>query len=72
MQTPDTKPGAYYVSAVDAGRTVLLFGPYLNNHAGALAAVDRVRNGPQGALVRFRDRQAIRPQHVSGRLAEQS
>lgn len=43
MQTPDTKPGAYYVSAVDAGRTALLFGPYINNHAGALAAVERIQ-----------------------------
>jgi hypothetical protein len=43
MQTPDTKPGAYYVSAVDAGRTALLFGPFIDDHGGALAAVDRVR-----------------------------
>lgn len=40
---PDTKPGAYYVSAVDTGRTALLFGPFMNDHAGALAAVDKVR-----------------------------
>ena len=43
MQTPDTAPGHYYVSVVDAGRTGLLVGPFVNNHAAALACVDRAR-----------------------------
>jgi len=37
---PDTKRGNYYVSAInDAGKVALLAGPYLNDHAAALAAV---------------------------------
>ncbi len=43
MQTPDLTPGHYYVSARDAGRTALLAGPFVNDHAGALAMVDRAR-----------------------------
>lgn len=43
MQQPDTKPGEYYVSVHDAGRTALLLGPFTNDHAGALAMVDKVR-----------------------------
>lgn len=39
----DTKDGAYYVTAVDAGRVALLLGPFINNHAGALARVQDVR-----------------------------
>ncbi len=42
MQEPDPRPGAYYVSVIDAGRTALLSGPY-PTHAAALAAVDKVR-----------------------------
>jgi hypothetical protein len=42
-QTPDTKPGPYYVSATDAGKFHLMAGPY-NQHADALADVDRARN----------------------------
>lgn len=38
--TPDTAPGPYYVSAVDAGRTFLMAGPY-DFHGSALADVDR-------------------------------
>lgn len=44
MQEPDSKPGAYYVTAQDAGRTALLFGPFMNNHAAALEKVEAVRN----------------------------
>lgn len=43
MQTPDTRPGFYYVSVVDGPRRGLLRGPWVDDHAGALAAVDRVR-----------------------------
>ena len=39
-QTPDTRPGPYYVSAVDAGRLYLMAGPYAD-HATALQDVDR-------------------------------
>ena len=38
--TPDTAPGPYYVSAVDAGRTFLMAGPY-ELHGAALCDVDR-------------------------------
>lgn len=40
-QKPDTKKGFYYVSArKDNGDTRLLSGPYVNDHAAALADVD--------------------------------
>lgn len=42
-QVPDTQPGNYYVSAVDGPRYFLLLGPFPNNHAAALAAVEEVR-----------------------------
>ncbi|HEY6020838.1 MAG TPA: hypothetical protein VIY48_13350 [Candidatus Paceibacterota bacterium] len=42
-QQPDTKPGEYYVSVIDGKRTALLLGPFTNDHAAALAMVDRVR-----------------------------
>lgn len=42
-QAPDTRPGAYYVSVIDGPRCALLVGPFINNHAGALAIVDAVR-----------------------------
>lgn len=38
--TPDTAHGPYYVSAIDAGRTFLMAGPY-ELHGAALADVDR-------------------------------
>ncbi len=41
--TPDTAPGPYYVSAIDAGRTFLMAGPY-TLHGAALADVDKVRD----------------------------
>ena len=42
-QAPDTKPGHYYVTAHDAGKTYPMAGPFVNDHAGALAAVHRIR-----------------------------
>jgi hypothetical protein len=39
-QTPDTRPGSYYVSVVAGPRYRLLAGPY-DRHADAIAAVDR-------------------------------
>lgn len=44
-QQPDTAPGNYYVSVIDpdTGRFGLLLGPFKNDHAAALAMVDKVR-----------------------------
>lgn len=42
-QKPDTKPGHYYVTAVDGARIYGMAGPFVNDHASALAAVDKVR-----------------------------
>lgn len=43
-QAPDTKPGFYYVSVVRGANDYrLLRGPFVNDHAGALAAVDAAR-----------------------------
>lgn len=42
-QAPDTRPGFYYVSVMDGPRRGLLRGPWIDDHAGALAAVDVVR-----------------------------
>lgn len=43
-QAPDVKPGFYYVSVVrGSGDYRLLRGPFENDHAGALAAVDAAR-----------------------------
>jgi hypothetical protein len=39
---PDSKPGPYYVSVVDAGRYALVSGPY-EQHAEALEKVDPAR-----------------------------
>jgi hypothetical protein len=41
-QMPDTRPGDYFVSAVDGGRHWLLSGPYAS-HAAALADVDAAK-----------------------------
>ena len=38
---PDTRPGSYYVSVIDADRFALALGPY-DRHADALANVERV------------------------------
>lgn len=45
-QEPDTEPGNYYVSMIDEARSrvALLAGPFVNDHAGALAAVSTVTN----------------------------
>lgn len=40
--TPDTRPGNYYVSAIDGPAYHLLLGPF-TRHADALARVDPVR-----------------------------
>lgn len=37
MQTPDGKPGHYYVTARDRGRTALLLGPFTQHKPGTLA-----------------------------------
>jgi hypothetical protein len=43
MQEPDIQPGEYYVSVIDGKKSALLLGPFTNDHAAALAAVDKVR-----------------------------
>ena len=43
-QEPDTRPGEYYVSVTDGKRHAKLLGPFTNDHAGALAMVDKVRD----------------------------
>lgn len=43
-QAPDPRPGYYYVTVVrGSGDYRLLKGPFVNDHAGALAAVDAAR-----------------------------
>lgn len=42
-QTPDTRPGPFYVSAVDGTKNYLMAGPYAQ-HADALADVERARD----------------------------
>lgn len=42
MQTPDTRPGPYYVSAIMDGTPYLMAGPY-DLHEQALADVERAR-----------------------------
>jgi hypothetical protein len=42
-QEPDPAPGDYYVTCIDGPRTSLLLGPFTNDHAGALAMVDKAR-----------------------------
>jgi hypothetical protein len=43
-QAPDSKPGFYYVSVVRGKADYrLLRGPFVNDHAAALAAVDAAR-----------------------------
>lgn len=44
MSTPDTKPGAYYVSVVRGSDWRPLVGPFINNHAAALDLVDAARD----------------------------
>jgi hypothetical protein len=40
---PDTTPGNYYVSAVNGRKYIALVGPFKDDHAGALAFVERAR-----------------------------
>lgn len=42
-QKPDTKPGAYYVSVLRGNDYRVLLGPFMDDHAAALASVDKVR-----------------------------
>ena len=42
-QQPDDKPGDYFVSAIDGDRRALVSGPYINDHAAALADVAECR-----------------------------
>ena len=42
-QQPDTKPGPYYVSAINGSKVHLMAGPY-ELHADALATVDKARD----------------------------
>lgn len=43
-QSPDTKPGAYYVSVMRGdGAWRPMVGPFIDNHAAALALVDKAR-----------------------------
>lgn len=46
-QQPDSKPGMYYVTVIDGARVGRLLGPFENDHAGALAMVDKVRDKAQ-------------------------
>lgn len=48
LQQPDPRPGFYYVSVLRDSRDAqpdyrLLLGPFVNDHAGALAAVEGAR-----------------------------
>ena len=42
-QQPDTQPGEYFVTVIDGDRYARLLGPFTDNHAGALAMVEAVR-----------------------------
>ena len=42
-QQPDPRPGAYYVTCIDGSRVGRLLGPFEDDHAAALAMVDKVR-----------------------------
>jgi len=53
-QQPDNKQGDYFVSAIDGERRTLVSGPYVNNHAAALAEVGECRR-----LVEEVDRKAV-------------
>jgi hypothetical protein len=43
MQAPDTKPGAYFVSVQDGDRFAAALGPFVDDHAAALAQIEAVR-----------------------------
>lgn len=58
MQRPDTRPGYYYVSVMDGDRAARLRGPYVCDHAGALARVEEAREtlgrlDPRAAFLAF-------------------
>ena len=42
-QHPDDESGDYFVSAVDGDRRALVSGPYINDHAAALADLGECR-----------------------------
>ena len=42
-QTPDTKSGNYYVTAIDGKRHAVLAGPFRDNHQAALDTVDAAK-----------------------------
>ena len=42
-QQPDTKPGPYFVSAIDGTKKYLMAGPF-DLHVEALAVVDKAKN----------------------------
>lgn len=50
--TPDTRPGFYYVSVIDGPRRAIVRGPWVDDHRGALRAVEAVRREAE----RFDDR----------------
>lgn len=57
-QAPDPRPGYYYVSVLDGPRSARLRGPFVDDHAGALAAVDDARRAldridPRSAFYAF-------------------
>lgn len=43
-QVPDPRPGNFYVSAMDGGAVFPMAGPFVNDHASALAAVRAVKD----------------------------
>jgi len=43
-RAPDTKQGAYYVTVIDGQRVGRLAGPFIDDHASALAMVDRAKS----------------------------
>jgi hypothetical protein len=50
-QEADSKPGFYYVSVVKGHDNFrLLRGPFVNDHAGALAAVEWVNGDPDSGI----------------------
>lgn len=46
-QAPDSKPGNYYVTAIDGGRVYLMAGPFMNAHWKALCAVRTVKEAAE-------------------------
>lgn len=48
VQTPDTRPGHYYVTCIKDGKYWPMAGPFNDDHAAALAAVHPVREAAYG------------------------